>query len=64
MTTALVTRGDIVQGVPASGTLEAVTPVQVGTQVSGAVADLLVDFCGIVHTGQVVARLDPSLLPA
>ncbi len=64
MTTALVTRGDIVQGVAASGTLEAVTTVQVGTQVSGTVADLLVDFNDIVRKGQVLARLDPSLLQA
>jgi HlyD family secretion protein len=64
VTTAAVTRGDIVQGVAASGTLEAVTTVQVGTQVSGTVADLLADFNDIVRKGQVLARLDPSLLQA
>jgi HlyD family secretion protein len=64
VTTARVTRGDIVQGVAASGTLEAVTTVQVGTQVSGTVADLLADFNDIVRKGQVLARLDPSLLHA
>lgn len=64
VTTALVTRGDIAQGVAASGTLEAVTTVQVGTQVSGTVADLLVDFNDMVRKGQVLARLDPSLLQA
>jgi HlyD family secretion protein len=64
VTTALVTRGDIVQGVAASGTLEPVTTVQVGTQVSGTVAVLLADYNDVVHKGQVLARLDPSLLQA
>lgn len=61
VTTAQVTRGDIVRGVAASGTLEAVTTVQVGTQVSGTVAELLADYNDIVRRGQVLARLDPSL---
>lgn len=64
VTTALVTRGDIVQGVAASGTLEAVTTVQVGTQVSGTVTELLADFNDIVRKGQVLARLDASSLEA
>jgi HlyD family secretion protein len=64
VTTAQVTRGDIVQGVAASGTLEAGTTVQVGTQVSGTIADLLADYNDIVRKGQVLARLDPSLLQA
>ena len=61
---ATVTQGDIVQDVPASGTLQAVTTVQVGTQVSGTVLSLGADFNSIVRRGQVVARLDPSLLDA
>jgi HlyD family secretion protein len=64
VTTALVTRGDIVRGVPASGTLEAVTTVQVGTQVSGTITELFADFNDIVHKGQVLARLDASSLEA
>jgi len=64
VTTAAVTRGDITQGVAASGTLEAVTTVQVGTQVSGTVKELATDFNDIVVKGQVLARLDPSLLQA
>jgi HlyD family secretion protein len=64
VTTALVTRGDIVKGVAASGTLEAVTTVQVGTQVSGTVVELLADFNDIVRKGQVLARLDASSLQA
>lgn len=60
--TAPITRGDIVDAVQATGTLEAVTTVQVGTQVSGTVQDLYADFNDIVRKGQVIARLDPSLL--
>ena len=48
--------------VAATGTLEAVTTVQVGTQVSGTVQELYADFNSIVKKGQVIARLDPSLL--
>ena len=60
--TRLVTRGDIIQSVSATGTLETVTSVEVGTQVSGTVKSLDADFNSIVHKGQIVARLDPSLL--
>ena len=64
VTTAAVTRGGVTQGVAASGTLEAVTTVQVGTQVSGTIRELAADFNDIVLKGQVLARLDPSLLQA
>jgi HlyD family secretion protein len=50
-----------VDAVGATGTLEAVTTVQVGTQVSGTVQELYADFNSIVKKGQVIARLDPSL---
>jgi HlyD family secretion protein len=56
-----VTRGDVVEAVGATGTLEAVTTVQVGTQVSGTIKELHADFNSIVRSGQVIARLDPSL---
>jgi HlyD family secretion protein len=59
-----VTRGSIVQTVAASGTLEAVTTVLVGTQISGTVDSLYADFNTIVKKGQVIARLDPSLVQA
>jgi HlyD family secretion protein len=61
ITTAQVTRGDVVDTVGATGALEAVTTVQVGTQVSGTVQELHADFNSIVRKGQVIARLDPSL---
>ena len=60
--TAAITRGDVVEAVGATGTLEAVTTVQVGTQVSGTVQALYADFNSIVRKGQVIARLDPSLI--
>src|SRR3954469_5885098 len=60
--TAQITRGDVVQAVQATGTLEAVTTVQVGTQVGGIIQDLYADFNDIVKKGQVIARLDPTIL--
>ena len=59
--TAPVTRGDVVDTVGATGTLQAVTTVQVGTQVSGTIQNLYADFNSLVKKGQVLARLDPSL---
>jgi len=56
-----LTRGSIVRAISATGTLEAVTTVQVGTQVSGTIASLSADFNSIVRKGQVLARLDPAL---
>jgi HlyD family secretion protein len=60
--TAQISRGDVVQAVQATGTLEAVTTVQVGTQVGGIVQDLNADFNDFVKKGQVIARLDPTIL--
>src|SRR5262245_107938 len=62
--TAAVARGDIVESVNATGTLEAVTTVQVGTQVSGTIKSLFADFNTRVRKGQVVAELEPSLFQA
>jgi HlyD family secretion protein len=61
ITTAAVTRGDVRNVVAATGALQAVTTVLVGTQVSGTVSWLGADFNSIVHKGQVIAKLDPSL---
>ncbi len=60
--TAPISRGDIVDVVAATGTLEAVTTVQVGTQVGGIIQELYADFNSIVKKGQIIARLDPTLL--
>ena len=62
VTSLPVSRGDVLQSVQATGTLEAVTTVDVGTQVSGVVQELLADFNQIVRKGQVIARLDKSIL--
>lgn len=59
-----VERGDIVIQVACTGTLAAVTTVQVGTQVSGTVAELDVDFNSKVQKGQLLAKLDPELFKA
>src|SRR3954462_2920835 len=59
---AQISRGDIIDGVGATGTLQAVTTVTVGTQVSDIVQDLYADFNDIVTKGKVIARLDPSIL--
>jgi HlyD family secretion protein len=62
--TAVVDRGDVVEVVGATGTLEAVTTVQLGSQVSGTIRSLHADFNSTVKKDQVVARLDPSLFEA
>jgi HlyD family secretion protein len=56
-----VRRGDVEASVSATGVLEAVTTVQVGTQVSGQLKDVLVDFNDTVKKGQLIARIDPTL---
>src|SRR6059058_6013139 len=62
--TATITRGPITQAVTATGTLNPVVNVQVGSQVSGNISKLFVDFNSQVKAGQVVARIDPSLFQA
>src|SRR5512138_3173463 len=62
--TAPVTRGEVIDAVGATGTLQAVTTVQVGSQVSGNISWLGADFNSIVHKGQVIARIDPSIFQA
>src|SRR6266850_8444896 len=59
--TAKVERGDIHDVVDATGTINAVITVQVGSQVSGTIAKLNVDFNSRVHKGDVVALIDPAL---
>src|SRR5246127_1512310 len=61
---ATVTRGPITQAVTATGTLNPVVNVQVGSQVSGNIAKLFVDFNSQVKAGQVVAQIDPALFQA
>jgi HlyD family secretion protein len=58
--TEQVSKGDIQQSVTATGTVNAVTTVQVGTQVSGTIKELFVDFNSRVKKGQIIAQIDPS----
>ncbi len=62
--TAVVDRGDISDVVGATGLLQAVITVQVGSQVSGTIASLGADFNSVVKKNQVIARLDPALFEA
>jgi HlyD family secretion protein len=62
--TSPITRGEIIDTVGSTGTLQAVTTVQVGSQVSGNISWLGADFNSIVKKDQVIARLDPSLFQA
>ena len=62
--TAKVERGNLRNTVTATGTLQAVTTVQVGSQASGTIAALYADFSSVVKKGQVVAQLDPAVSKA
>ena len=62
--TAAADRGPVVARVTASGTLSALVTVQVGSQVSGRIREVLVDFNSRVRRGQVIARIDPQLFEA
>ena len=57
---AKVERGNVTSVVSASGTLNAVTTVLVGSQISGQIKELLVDFNSAVKKGQLLARIDPE----
>ncbi len=62
--TEAIQRGDIKVQVSATGTLNPVTTVQVGSQISGTIAALHADFNSRVHAGQVLAQIDPTFLKA
>ncbi|HEX7551120.1 MAG TPA: efflux RND transporter periplasmic adaptor subunit, partial [Candidatus Methylomirabilis sp.] len=62
--TAVVTRGDIRSTISATGTLNAVVTVPVGTQVSGTIQQLFVDFNSPVRKGQLIACIDPATFHA
>ncbi|HEX7508112.1 MAG TPA: biotin/lipoyl-binding protein, partial [Polyangia bacterium] len=62
--TAAVDRGRIVARVTATGILSALVTVQVGSQVSGRVQQLFVDFNSPVKKGQIIAKIDPQLFQA
>jgi len=60
-TTVKVQQGDINQLVQATGTIDAVTTVQVGSQVSGTISEIDADFNTKVKKGQIIARIEPAL---
>lgn len=62
--TEKVIKGDVVQMVTATGTVNAVTTVLVGTQVSGTIKHIYVDFNSIVKKGQLIAQIDPATFEA
>src|SRR6516164_6901361 len=62
--TSSITRGPITQSVTATGTLNPVVNVQVGSQVSGNIQKLFADFNSEVKAGQTVAQIDPALFQA
>jgi HlyD family secretion protein len=59
-----VVRGEIVASVSATGTLSAVTTVEVGTQVSGTIKEIYVDYNSQVEKGQLIALIDPETFEA
>ncbi len=61
VSTAQIMRGDVIDAVAATGTLQPVISVTVGSQVSGNIVWLGADFNSIVKKGQVIAKLDPTL---
>ncbi len=61
---ATVSRGDVLEHVTASGSLSALVSVDVGSQVSGKVTHLYVDFNSPVRKGQLVAEIDPTVYEA
>ena len=63
-TVVTVRRGNLATTISATGKVQAVTTVQVGTQVSGTVSELHADFNDHVKGGQVIARLDPAQIEA
>jgi HlyD family secretion protein len=60
LTTAVVTKGDIIQSVTATGVLQSPTSVDVSSQISGQIKELLVDYNNPVKKGDVLARIDPA----
>ena len=62
--TEAVERGEIRTAISATGTLSATATIEIGTQVSGTLQSVEVDYNDVVHKGDVIARIDPSTLQA
>jgi HlyD family secretion protein len=63
-TTATATKGRIIETITASGTVNPVTTTSVGTQVSGIIKEIYVDYNSPVQKGQVLAQIDPAIFEA
>ena len=61
LTTSTVTRGEILSTVTATGELNAISVIEIGTQVSGKIQEIYVDFNSPVKAGQLIALIDPSV---
>ena len=62
--TATITRGTVIQDIRATGTIEPIKQVEVGTQVNGPILRLYADFNSVVTANQVVAQIDPAVYEA
>ena len=62
--TAKVVKGDITEKVTATGTINPISTVNIGTQVSGTISEIFVDYNSLVKKGQVLAQIDPALFQA
>ena len=62
--TAKVKKGDVVQKITASGTINPISTVNIGTQVSGIIEEIYVDFNSNVKKGQLLAVIDPQTFEA
>ena len=62
--TAPLTRGNIIQKITASGIINPISTVNIGTQVSGTISEIFVDYNSLVKKGQLLAQIDPALFEA
>ena len=62
--TARIAKGDIMQKITASGTINPISTVDIGTQVSGIIAEIYVDYNSTVKTGDLLALIDPQTFEA
>ncbi len=62
--TQKIERGDITEKITATGTINPISTVNIGTQVSGSIAEIFVDYNSEVKKGQLLAQIDPALFEA
>ncbi len=62
--TKMLTKGDITETITASGTINPISTVNIGTQVSGTISEIYVDYNTNVSKGQLLAQIDPALFEA